>query len=260
MLNPIRPAAPIRARYEARLFAHIDEMHRSILHWIAAEWRKNAPETVLFGKDESPVTALQAALNRLSRHWLKRFDDLAERMAEHFATSVRTRNDRALLADLRKGGFSVRFKMTGPMRDAYQAVIGENVGLIRSIAEQHLGQVQTLVMQSASQGRDLGTLTDALVKQHGVTRRRAAFIARDQNNKATATLARARHLDLGITKAKWMHSAGGKHPRPEHVHFSGKTYDIADGHDFDDGLGPVWPGTAINCRCVSVPIVPGFDT
>lgn len=257
MLRPIRPAAPLRAKYEARLLAEVEAMHTSIVHWIGAEWRRN--ETVLTAIDEAPVKALQSALRRLGKQWLDRFDELSQKLAAYFAKAIKDRTDRALMADLRAGGFTIRFKMTAPMRDAYQAVIGENVGLIRSIAEQHLGQVETLVMQSVSQGRDLGTLTKALQRQYGVTKRRAALISRDQNNKATAVLTRARHLELGITQAKWLHSAGGKHPRPKHIAFSGQVYAIADGHDFGDGEGPVLPGQAINCRCVAVPIVPGFD-
>lgn len=146
------------------------------------------------------------------------------------------------------------------MRDAFNAVKAENVGLIRSIAQQHLSHVETLVMQSASQGRDLAGLTKGLQKIAGVTRRRAVLIALDQNNKATAVMTRARHVELGITHARWLHSAGGKQPRPKHVSFSGQVYDIRKGHDFGDGEGPVWPGTAINCRCVCVPIVPGFNS
>lgn len=259
MLSPIRPAAPIRARYEQRILALLDEMHVSILHWIAAAWRENPPESVLLGEDELPIRVLQRAMAKLADRWLGRFDELAGNLALYFATAVRNRCDRTLAADLSRGGMSVRFKMTRAMQDAYAAVRAENVGLIRSIAEHHLGQVETLVMQSVSQGRDLGTLTQALTKTYGVSKRRAALIARDQNNKATAVLTRTRHLELGITKAKWRHSAGGKHPRPAHVSFSGQSYEIATGHDFGDGEGPVWPGTAINCRCVAIPIVPGFD-
>ncbi|MDE2434720.1 MAG: hypothetical protein KGM49_00535 [Sphingomonadales bacterium] len=259
MLKPIRPAAPIRARYEARLTAMIDDMHASILHWITAAWNKADPETTLYGQDEAPVKVLKSMMSQLGRQWSDRFDELADSLADYFSKAVLARNDRALAEMLRKGGFSVRFKMTKAMRQSYDAVRAENVGLIRSIAAQHLGQVDTLVMQSVSQGRDLATLTKALHRQLGVTKRRAAFIALDQNNKATAVLQKSRHIELGITKAKWLHSAGGKTPRPEHKAFSGKVYDIREGHDFGDGNGPVWPGTAINCRCVSVPIVPGFD-
>lgn len=258
MLKPVRPAAPIRAKYEERLLGLINEMNASILHWVKAEWRRNTPETTLLGEDETPAKSIQIAISRLGRRWLKRFDQLSDSLAEYFAKATRDRCDRALMADLRKAGFTVKFKMSPAMRDAFDAVRAENVNLIKSIAQQHLSHVETLVMQSVSQGRDLGALVKGLEKTAGVTRRRASLIARDQNNKATAVMTKTRHLELGITQAKWLHSAGGRSPRPEHVHFSGKVYDIKEGHDFGDGNGAVWPGTAINCRCVSVPIIPGF--
>lgn len=258
MLRPVRPAAPIRAKYEQRLLALIDEMHRSIVHWLEAEWRRNTP-TTLYGADETPAKALQSAMAKLSRRWLKRFDELSDNLAAYFSQSTKSRCERSLMDDLRRGGFTVRFRMTPAMRDAFEAVRAENVGLIKSIAQQHLAHVETAVMQSVSQGRDLAGLNRSLLQIKGVTTRRAQFIARDQSNKATAVLTRTRHLELGITRAKWLHSAGGRHPRPEHVSFSGKTYDIREGHDFGNGEGAVWPGTAINCRCVCVPVVPGFD-
>jgi uncharacterized protein with gpF-like domain len=258
-LNPVRPSAPIRIKYEARIFRLLDQMQRSIVHWLSLDYRRNLPEVMVYAQDASPARTMQAAMRKLRKRWLGRFDELAPKMADYFATAVKDRSDRALMSDLRAAGLTVRFKATKAMNDAYQAVIGENVGLIRSIAEQHLTGVETLVMQSVQAGRDLHTLTDGLEKQHGVTRRRAARIALDQNNKATATLTRARHLELGIKEAKWLHSAGGRVPRKEHVDFTGKRYLIAEGHDFGDGEGKVWPGTPINCRCVSVPIVPGFD-
>ncbi|KUR71187.1 hypothetical protein AQZ52_10980 [Novosphingobium fuchskuhlense] len=259
MLKPIRPAAPIRIKYEQRVLAALAEMHRTLLREIERTWNKREPETVI-AADEIPAKELQLVMSRIARRWLRRFDDLADSLAEYFATQTRARCDRALAEMLRKGGMSVRFKMTPAMRDAFAAVRAENVGLIKSIASQHLTKVEMLVNQSVSQGRDLGALTKALEKSYGITRRRASLIARDQNNKATAVMARTRHLELGITKAKWMHSAGGKHPREPHVRFSGRAYDIREGHDFGDGEGKVWPGTLINCRCVAVPIVPGFDT
>lgn len=259
ILSPIRPAAPIRAKYEARLLALIEKMHAAIADAITLEYDRHEPEVVLLAADRSPAEAMRTIIARVGKRWLARFDELAPKLADYFATAVKDRCDRALLADLRRAGMTVRFKMSAAMRDAYDAVRAENVGLIRSIAQQHLTQVETLVMQSVQQGRDVGALTKALTARYGVTKRRAAFIALDQNNKATATMTRVRHLELGITKAKWLHSAGGKTPRPEHVAFSGKVYDIAKGHDFGDGNGPTWPGVPINCRCVPVPIVPGFD-
>lgn len=258
-LSAIRPAAPIRAKYEERLLSLIRQMQASILREISAAWNRNTPETVLFGEDEAPVKALQRTVDALSKRWLKRFDDLAESLAAYFAQAVKDRCDRTLKSDFRTGGMTVRFTMTPAMKDAYDAVRAENVSLIKSIGTEHLAHVETLVMQSASQGRDLATLTKGLRKIDGVTKRRAARIALHQNNMATATMRSTRERELGLTEGVWMHSGGGKEPRPAHKAFSGKRFKLAEGHDFDDGFGKVLPGQAINCRCTWKAIVPGFD-
>lgn len=258
-IPPVRASAAIRARYDARVQGLIDEMDRSILHWISAQWRRSTPETVIYGSDESPAMELQVAMTKLGKRWLKRFDLLADSLADWFAQAQRDRCQTALASSLRQAGMSVRFKMTPAMRDAFDAVRAENVALIRSVAQSHMTQVETLVMQSVSQGRDLESLTKALQQSAGVTKRRAALIARDQNNKATATMTSVRQRELGITEGIWMHSAGGKHPREKHVKFSGKKFDLATGHDFGDGFGAVLPGQAINCRCTWRAVIPGFD-
>lgn len=76
-------------------------------------------------------------------------------------------------------------------------------------------------MQSVGRGRDLKTLTDELEKRYGITRRRAALIARDQNNKATSVMQSARQRSVGITEGIWRHSRAGKTWRPSHVKANG---------------------------------------
>lgn len=254
----LRPAAAIRAAYQRKIDAMIDEMHASILFWVKAQWRKDTPGTVLLGEDASASAAMREALRKLSRRWSKKFDDLADQMADYFAQSVKKRCDTQLIAMLRDAGFTVKFKMTDAMRDAVGGIVGENVNLIRSIATHHMTQVETLVMQSVSAGRDLHLLSQGLQKQIGVTRRRAAFIARDQNSKATAALRAVREQELGITEGIWRHSGGGREPRKSHKDFSGTRFNLAQGHDFGDGFGPVRPGEAINCRCTWAAVLP-FD-
>lgn len=253
-LRAIRPSAALGARYEARLDAAIAQMHRSLLYWLRARYRASGAATAA---DASPTAELRRAMRKLARRWQAQFDTLAPKLAIWFATAANERVTADLGRMLRDAGFSVRMQMTRAQNVAYQAVIGENVALIKSVAGEHLAKVEAAVMRSVQTGRDLGTLTKALEENYGVTRRRAALIAKTQNNMATATLARTRQLELGITKARWLHSAGGRVPRPEHVEFSGKTYDVARGA-FLEGVW-TWPGREINCRCVSIPIIPGFD-
>lgn len=253
-LKAVRPSLSIEATYQRRLTALVDEMQASLAYFLKAAYRANTPE---LAQDESPARALQNAFRRLARRWQAKFDALAPELGAWFATATKDRSDAALKASLKKGGFTVAWKMTAPMNDAYQAVIGEQVGLIKSIASQHLTQVETLVMQSVSRGRDLGALSTALQDQFGITKRRAALISRDQNAKATATLTRVRQIGLGIKTAQWMHSSSGRHPRPSHVAANGKTYDIAKGMLIDGEY--ILPGEKVNCRCVSRAIIEGFD-
>ena len=243
-LKPIRPAAPTRIQYQRRVDGLIDEMTASLDYWLRAAYRADPPATVAL--DASP---LQNAFDKLARRWLRRFDTLADQLSEWFASTVEERVNRNMKADMRKAGFTVKFQQTPAMREAFEAVVAENVALIKSIGAQHLEGVQVALSQSVATGRDLSVLTDHLTKRVGITKRRAALIARDQNNKATATMVRTRALENGITKARWQHSAGGKTPRPEHVKASRDRliFNLADGHDFENGEGTVWPGTAINC-------------
>ena len=249
----VQPNAGLRVAYQRKLEALIDRMAASVLREVSAAYRANAPE---IAADASPAAELRAALRRMGRRWQKEFDKLAPELADHFAKTTVERSDKALAAMLRKRGFTVRFKMTAAQNDVVQATVGENVSLIRSIPQRYMTGVEGAVMRSVTTGRDLGTLAKELREQHGVTTRRAAGIARDQNNKATATFTRVRQKELGITKAVWIHSGAGKHPRPEHVAFNGKTYDVEKGA-FLEGKW-TWPGVEINCRCTSRSVIPGF--
>lgn len=252
-LPPVRPNAGIEAAYRKALTRLVDEMHKSLLYWLSAAYRANAPE---MASDESPAKALQAAMKKLADRWQRNFDRAAPALGKYFATSMAERTDGALASILKKNGMTVQFKMTPEANDVMQASIGEQVGLIKSIASEHLTDIEGLVMRSVSAGRDLATLSKDIEAAYGVTKRRAALIARDQNNKATAAMTRVRQEGLGITEAVWMHSHGGKHPRKSHLAADGKTYKIKEGMYLDGKW--VWPGTEINCRCVSRSIIPGL--
>lgn len=256
ILPPTRPNIGIQAAYQSRLDALIEEMDGSIAYWLKAAWRA-APPHAPMAQDVMPITGISQALERLGRRWQRNFDDAAPKLAEWFADRSMGRAEKGFTKILDDAGWTVKFRMTKEARQAYRAVIGENVGLIKSIASQHLHEVQGVVYQSVLAGRDLGAVTDALQERFGVTRSRAALIARDQNNKATAIVVRTRQDELGITHARWKHSHAGIHPRPSHVAADGKIYPIAKGMYLDGKW--VLPGEEINCRCCSESVIPGLE-
>lgn len=264
LLRPLWPNAGIGRAYQRRLAAIIQEMHDNVVSRVTAAYRKNTPEVAGLAEDESPTAALMKTIRSLGRRWRHRFKTLADELADWFAKSVATRSDAALKAALKKSGFAVEFKLTRAQNDVLQATIAQNVALIRSIPQQYLAAVEGDVTRSVQAGRDLATLTKALQTQFGVTRRRAAFIARDQNSKATAALTRVRRLEIGITEALWLHSHAGKTPRPTHVKMNGQRFEIGKGMWDPDANGRgkgawIQPGELINCKCSSRPIVPGFS-
>lgn len=255
---PAHPNAGLRVAYQRKLERMVDDLHASLLHWVVAAYRRNTPEVAdTMAMDASPARELQGTMRRLSRRWQSNFDKGAPELARWFAKNAAERSDAALAATLKRAGFSVSFKMTAAANDIIQATTFENVNLIKTIAQQHLANVEQIVMRNVAQGRDIKALADDLEQRFAITRRRAVIIARDQNNKATAHMQRARQAEVGITEAIWLHSHGGKVPRPSHVAFSGKRYDINKGA-FIEGQW-IWPGTEINCGCVSKPIIPGFS-
>lgn len=254
-LRPVRPNAGTEAAYRARLLRSVAAMARSCEYWLQAAYRSAPPR---LAQDATPADLLQRVVRQLRKQWTEHFDDMADKLAEYFALQAEQRSTSALKKILKDAGWTVKFKMTPAQRDAVDAIVHENVMLIKSIPAKYLDNVEGLVMRSVSQGRDLGTLTRELQKQHGVTRRRATLIARDQNNKAFAMLNRARQRELGIEQAEWQHSSAGKHPRPSHVKMDGKAYDVKKGMWDPTEQKYVLPGELINCRCFSRPIIPGL--
>jgi hypothetical protein len=258
VLAPVRPNLGIEAAYRGKLDALIIEMQASLIYWLRAQYRENPPE---LASDASPAADLEAEMRRLGARWQSRFDAMAPEIGKWFATSAASRSDATLKAIMSRAGWTVKFQPTRTWNDVRQATIKANVELIKSIPAECLTQVQGITMRAVQEGRQLSVMTDELVKQFGVTRRRAEFISLDQNNKATAAINRVRQIELGLFQAQWLHSGGGREPRPSHVAFSegrlgGPLYDVRKGA-FIDGEW-ILPGTKPRCRCVSRAVLPGL--
>ena len=258
-LRPVWPNAGIEAEYRRKLRALIEEVHQSVLYWVTAAFRKHEPVMTEITQDASPAAELKKILRQLSKRWRWQIEASADKLAKWFAKSAATRSDAQLRKILKDAGFAVEFKLTAAHRDVLKGAVAENVSLIKSIPGQYLDHVEQLVMRSVTQGRNLGDLTKQILKHYDVSKKRAALIARDQNNKATSALTRVRRLELGLNKAIWLHSHAGKTPRPAHVKMDGKTFDIARG--MWDSHEQLWiqPGYLINCRCTSRPVIPGLS-
>ena len=82
VIRAIKPNAGIRAKYRKRLVSLLDEMQRSVVWWLRAEYRK---QETRIAQDASPASDLQDRLKSLFRYWTKRWRESAESFAREFA-------------------------------------------------------------------------------------------------------------------------------------------------------------------------------
>lgn len=247
----------IEADYRKKLKRMISEMTNSVEYWLAAGYKKAPPRVatlVDMAEDASPSQHIQKLLSALAKRWVAKFDVRAPKIADAYLKGMFKASDSAMRQSLKDAGWTVEFTMTPAVKDAFNASLAENVGLIRSIPEKYLQQVEGVVMRSYSAGRDLHTMVKELKQLYPAASHRAELIARDQSNKANAVVNRTRQLELGITQAMWMHSHAGQNPRPDHVAANGKIYNIAEGCKISGEY--IQPGQEINCRCTSRPVLP----
>jgi SPP1 gp7 family putative phage head morphogenesis protein len=252
-IRAIWPNAGIRQRYQRRMVALIREMADSVEYWLQAQRRAAPP---VLASDAIPADQMQDEVHRLFEQWRDRFDREAPKMANSFVRGQFSSTNAAMRMALREAGWSIEFTMTPAMRDAFEASLAENVGLIKSIPSQYLQEVEGIVMRNYAAGRDLKSMAAEIRARYHVAANRAVLISRDQSNKSSAVVQRARQQELGITQAIWMHSHAGRTPRPTHVAMNGKRYDVSKGM-WDSAVQKfIWPGELISCRCQGRSVLP----
>ena len=253
ILRPVHPNVGVQARYLRELLVIVREVHGEALALVQASYPRS------LAQDAGPVGDIRFQFALLGKRWKDRMNREARAIAEGFASGALHAGDVALQAHLQAAGFSVKFHETPAVREALKKKITENVDLISSIPIQHLDEVEELVAGAIHSGTGLHQLTKDLQERFNVTRDRAELIARDQNSKACATIQKVRQKELGITRAIWRHSGASSQPREEHVEWDGTTYNVEDGKWSDVDGEQVWPGTACNCRCVALSVIPGLE-
>lgn len=271
-LGAVVPNAQTEASYRKALGKAIANMNASYEYWVHAKYRAALGANEAAGRLPDPEMAQDAKgpsgqaddlfseLARLRKHWEAHFADLAKKLAEQMAWQWYRDNEISWGGKLKRAGFDIKLQLTESQKLILKAKVPENVALIRSIQQDYHKDIEGIVSRSFIKGRDLATMADEIKERGGVTTRRAALIARDQANKATAQMNSARQKDLGLVWGVWIHSSAGKEPRHSHVKAGREqwVFNTQEGVDFGDGFGHVLPGEAINCKCSVRTIIPAL--
>lgn len=143
----------------------------------------------------------------------------------------------------------------GPVMTAFR---DENVALIRSLAADKVTRVRA-ILDDAGAGTRVEEVAKSIRDMGEVTRSRAELIARDQVLKLNAEVTQRRHEAAGIVEFVWSTSRDER-VRADHKVLEGKRYRYDDPPIVDRRRGTRGlPGIHFQCRCVAVPVIPGFD-
>ncbi|MEY0600058.1 phage minor head protein [Providencia alcalifaciens] len=260
-LKPINYNAGNIKWYQKQLLTEIREMNDEVRREIVNAIRDNPlAQDANLAMDANPVDMIRKMLDVLSGKWVRDFINKAKSWSDEMIDKTQTAVDRGLLAAARRESMTINMQWTDAMLEKREAIIAENVSLIRSIPEKYFTEVEGMVYRAVARGGDRKMLADEIErnfgKRHGITRRRAEFIARDQTRKATSALSAARQQAAGIVEAEWVHSGGGNKPRHSHVKAGRerKRFKLSEGCLIDGEY--IMPGQLPNCGCVWRPVLP----
>lgn len=261
--KPLTDPDRVEARYRATLERAIEAMTSETEAAIRKLWESPINRfAVTSGQDAAPSMAAQARIltNALAAKFTAFFDRLAAPTANAFVAGVDKHAKSNLHQSLSglSGGLSLKTSViTGHTREVLKASVAENIALIKSIPREYFPKLQGAVMRSITTGQGVKTVLEAVQRTGQVTKRRAALIARDQTSKTTTALNASRMAALNVRKFEWLHSSGGKEPRPLHQHqLDGQIFDLDKPPIIDEKTGERGlPGQLINCRCRMIPVV-----
>ncbi|MEX9215667.1 phage minor head protein [Providencia rettgeri] len=236
--------------------------YKSVLSLLINSMNKNVKATLLniFSKRIPSVDIVRHTLGELSDEWIDKFISSSLVISNEMANKTIQSADINMRQMAKAEGFAIKMNWTPAMQQVKDAVIAENVSLIKSIPEKYFTEVEGMVYRSLARGGDLKGLTDEIethfANRVGITRRRAEIIAKDQIRKATSALTITRQEAAGVTHGIWVHSAGQANPRHKHVKAHGKVFKLSEGYPCGDRGQFVKPGEEINCSCTFRPIPP----
>ena len=254
----LRPNAGISADFAKPVVELVGLMYRDVLRELTKVFKETN-----FGSAMDASTSSQAriTLNFLLKKWSSRFDKLAKRAVERMIERTMRNSSITLGMSLKEASkdFTINTSFSdAAIQDVIKASTQEAANLIKLIPQKFIGDVQGQVMRSITTGNGLQDLVPFLTKKYHGNVRHAKNVALDQTRKAYQSINTAKLKALGVKKFIWIHSGGGKEPRPLHVKMSGNEY------SFDDPpyIGMMYgnevrglPADLPNCRCICKPII-----
>lgn len=249
--------------YAAKLKRIVTGIRKDINEQLIPLLRKLAPQ---YQADSAPTVTrdnwsdvILAILQLIRDRWTgAQFDALAGEVASSFVRSADRVNADRFRKDLSLFGIDV-FTDDPDLVNYLQLSIRDNTRLIKSISDQYLTQVESIVLTNVRAGGRPAVIQRQLINQFGVAERRAKLIARDQTAKVNGDLTRRRQTFAGFPYFQWItlkdERVRDRHDRlAQRVTAYGKGIYRWDDPPLSDRGEPIIPGEDFQCRCFARPV------
>ena len=171
-------------------------------------------------------------------------DDLAFKQFFSVAKSVERSVDESL-----KTVASIDVAVPTAAVDAY---VVTNVSLIRTVASEHLADVERTINQARVEGLHVKGTQNLLQERFQVSKSRAKFWAVDQTLKLHSQITKERYGSAGLKTYIWTTSGDGA-VRESHAGLDGRVFNWADPPATNPAGDRNNPGEDYRCRCTAAP-------
>lgn len=151
------------------------------------------------------------------------------------------------------------------LRPVMKSFAEKNAKLIKSIPEQYLSDLETMVRTAVEQGVSTRNLEKQILRDMEIKpfeptvkgarrinpKARAQLIARDQIGKFNGQLTKQRQTGIGVEEYDWATSRDAR-VRPSHAALDGKRFSWKKPPDVGH------PGEDYQCRCSAIPVMDKF--
>lgn len=133
---------------------------------------------------------------------------------------------------------------------------GRNLDLyIKDWVKKDILDLRQKVQANAFQGYRSSNLIQMIQDNHGVSVRKAKFLARQETTLLMSKFRESKYADVGITKYIWR-GAMDERERPDHKRLQGKVFDFSLPPVVDRKTGRrANAGEDFGCRCVAIPVI-----
>lgn len=211
----------------------------------------------------APDGFVDQGAERYIRHTLERYAEQlnpwAESVARFMLADVEKRNLRAWKQNSKEMSRALLAEIVqAPTGMVYQALMVEQVRLIKSLPLRAAQRVHNLVTEGLVDGRRAAEIAEAIRASGKVSASRAILIARSEVSRAASSFTQARAMYAGSEGYVWRTSGDGA-VRDTHKKQNGKYVRWDDPPKTDESLDPYHAGCGPNCRCYPDPVLPDFN-